>query len=181
MEVGWTTFGENRVQDMVVKAAEFPGASWEMIGHLQRNKAQLACSVMTKLHSLDSLELAEKLESILALNQPQRLLDVLVEVNTSEESTKHGIPGDQVLDFAAQLRRSPHLRPCGLMTVAHPDPRRAEAGFRLLASLRHQLMERDHGGWEELSMGMSSDLELAIAHGSTCVRLGTAIFGSRHP
>ncbi|MDR0782740.1 MAG: YggS family pyridoxal phosphate-dependent enzyme [Propionibacteriaceae bacterium] len=169
---------ENQVQEMSIKARELGATSWVFIGHLQRNKVPLACSVIAELQSLDSLRLAEALQRHLERIDSDRRLPVLVEVNTSGEVTKHGLASDQVLAFARSLKAYDRLEPRGLMTVAHPDPGLADLGFARLAALRSELWDRDGGGWAELSMGMSSDFDAAIAHGSTCVRIGTAIFGA---
>ena len=179
MASGCAQFGENRVREMVGKAEELPGASWVLVGHLQRNKVRVACSVMGELQSLDSLSLASALEEHYATAYPEDRLRVLVEVNTSGEATKGGVAGCEVMGFTRSLRDYEHLDPHGLMTVAHPNPVLAEKGFEAMADLRRQLRDRDGEGWEELSMGMSGDFEAAIAHGSTCVRIGTGIFGQR--
>ncbi len=180
LTIGCHNFAENRVQEMTAKAAEIGGdASWVLIGHLQRNKVGPACAVMRELQSLDSLKLAAALSAHLTAHYPGRRLTVLVEVNTSGEATKSGVRPDEVVAFTESLQDYPVLQPVGLMTVAHPDPTLAAAGFARLSQLRHLLQERDGGGWAELSMGMSHDFESAIAHGSTCVRIGTAIFGVR--
>jgi len=176
---GCTQFGENRVQEMVGKAGELRGASWVLIGHLQRNKAGLACTVMSELQSLDSTRLAEVLERWYEEHRPDERLKVLVEVNTSGESTKSGVHLDDVLTFTRSLKGYSHLDVRGLMTVAHPDPDLAVAGFTQMSDLQRHLQDRDGGGWQELSMGMSADFPSAISHGSTCVRIGTAIFGQR--
>ena len=172
--------GENKVQEMAAKAADLAMAvEWVLIGHLQRNKARQAARVMTELQSLDSLRLAEALERYFEESSATTRLPVLVEVNTSGEAAKWGVAPGDVASFTAGLAAFPHLEPRGLMTVAHPDPGRAEAGFRALAGLRDRLRDRDGGGWDELSMGMSGDFGAAIRHGSTCVRIGTALFGPR--
>jgi len=179
ISAGCTEFGENRVQEMAAKAGQLSGVSWVLIGHLQRNKAALACTVMSELQSLDSLKLAAVLDRWYEENRPDEQLKVLVEVNTSGEPSKSGVHPDSVLDFTASLRSYPHLDVQGLMTVAHPDPQLADAGFAMMSSLQNRLQDRDGHGWHELSMGMSADFVSAIAHGSTCVRIGTAIFGQR--
>ncbi|MCL2481910.1 MAG: YggS family pyridoxal phosphate-dependent enzyme [Propionibacteriaceae bacterium] len=180
--IGCTRFGENRVQEMAVKASRLgSGVSWTLIGHLQRNKAALACTVMSELQSLDSLELARVLEHELEATRLDQRLPVLVEVNTSGEPTKNGIAPGEVMEFTRELAAFGHLDPRGLMTVADPDPVRADAGFAMMADLQRQLKDRDGQGWDELSMGMSGDYRAAIAHGSTCVRIGTAIFSQRAP
>ena len=176
---GCTQFGENRVQEMVAKSTQLRGVSWVLIGHLQRNKAGLACGVMSELQSLDSLKLAEVLDRWYEVNRPDQMVKVLVEVNTSGESTKSGVHPDDVLSFTRSLEAYAHLDVSGLMTVAHPDPALADAGFALMSDLQRRLRDRDGGGWTDLSMGMSADFPSAIAHGSTCVRIGTAIFGHR--
>jgi len=181
--LGVTAFAENRVQEMAAKAEALAGSGhlvdWVMIGHLQRNKAAAACSVMSELQSLDSLDLALALERWYDRVRPEQRLPVLVEVNTSGEDSKSGIPVEEVMDFTARLHGMEHLRLRGLMTVAHPDPDLAELGFVALSNLRMALQDRDGGGWPELSMGMSGDFQRAIARGATCVRIGTAIFGAR--
>ncbi|MDR0487933.1 MAG: YggS family pyridoxal phosphate-dependent enzyme [Propionibacteriaceae bacterium] len=180
VKAGCKNFGENRVQDMVAKATELDDfISWVMIGHLQRNKVRAACTVMRQLQSLDSIELAQALETEYSTKYHRGGLDLLVQVNTSQETTKHGVAVDEVLEFAEALKAFPHLNPTGLMTVAHPDPALADKCFKTMATLQRQLRDRDGGGWDELSMGMSSDFVSAIAHGSTCIRIGTAIFGHR--
>ena len=179
ISAGCSQLGENRVQEMVGKASQLPRVSWVLIGHLQRNKASLACTVMSELQSLDSLTLAQVLDRWYEQNRPEERLKVLVEVNTSGESSKSGIHPDDVLDFTQSLKVYPHLDVSGLMTVAHPDPALAAAGFAQMSDLQHRLQDRDCGGWHELSMGMSADFPSAISHGSTCVRIGTAIFGQR--
>lgn len=180
IKLGCLSFGENRVQEMAAKAGELDGkVSWILIGHLQRNKVALAASVMSQLQSLDSLRLALAIQRHFDSAGIERRLPVLVEVNTSNQATKTGLPPDQVIYFTSQLSSFDHLQPCGLMTVAHTDPEMAQVGFATLANLLSQLQDRDGGGWAELSMGMSGDYKAAIQHGSTCVRIGTAIFGMR--
>jgi len=178
MAAGRVSFGENRVQEMAAKAALLgPGVSWCLVGHLQRNKVYQALAAMTELQSLDSARLAEVLQRALAASGAR--LRVLVEVNTSGEASKHGLDPGEVMAFTAGLVAYPNLAAVGLMTVAHPDPILAGAGFDQVVELQDRLRQRDGGGWDELSMGMSGDFEAAIGHGSTCVRIGTAIFGAR--
>lgn len=180
LAIGLHQFGENRVKEMAAKADELgPGISWVLIGHLQRNKVALAARVIDELQSLDSLALAGALQRQSVDGSAIRRLPVLVEVNTSGESSKSGILPERLLEFTTALRDYPGLEPRGLMTVAHPDPALAAQGFARLAELRRRLQDRDGGGWAELSMGMSGDFAAAIAHGSTCLRIGTALFGQR--
>lgn len=176
---GCRQFGENRVGELVAKAEEVStlGIEWVLIGHLQRNKASAVAHRIVELQSLDSLKLARVLQQ--ELDKSDSTLRVFIEVNSSGEDSKYGLLPDDVGEFSKALRVYDRLVPVGLMTVAHPDPVLAEQGFSLMQVLQARLRNRDGGGWNELSMGMSGDFEKAIAHGSTCVRVGTAIFGSR--
>jgi pyridoxal phosphate enzyme (YggS family) len=177
--------GENKVQEAAAKASELARLTdlrWAMIGHLQTNKAKDVAAFAAEFHALDSLRLAETLDR--RLEQVDRTLDVFIEVNTSGEPTKNGVDPDAVRDLALGLRSCQRLRPRGLMTIAAntSDRDRVAACFDLLADLRDRLRADDRlDGYHELSMGMSGDFELAIAHGATTVRVGTAIFGRRPP
>ena len=177
--LGCAALAENRVQEMAAKAAELPGVEWVLIGQLQLNKVAKACALAREIQSLDRLELAQAIDRWYSRHRLEGRLPVLVEVNASGESTKAGLPADQVMGFTRALRAYRHLDVRGLMTVAHPDPGLADGCFRQLAELRERLRDRDGQGWDELSMGMSGDFAAAIAHGSTCVRIGTALFGER--
>ena len=179
---GCRWFGENRLQELRDKAAEvsdLADISWSVIGHVQRNKAAVVVDLAAELQSLDSLELAADLER--RLDAAGRTLDVLVQVNTSGEATKSGLAADDLEAFTRALRAYPRLVPTGLMTIAMPSEDEAEvaACFDQLVALQDSLRQRDGGGWDDLSMGMSGDFRLAIAHGSTCVRIGSALFGPR--
>lgn len=179
---GCRWFGENRLQELRDKATELSDlddVSWSVIGHVQRNKASLIVEHASELQSLDSLDLAADLDR--RLDAAGRHLDVLVQVNTSGEITKSGLSLDEVEEFTRALRRYPRLVAKGLMTIAMPssDDREVAACFEKLVTVRDKLRDRDGGGWDELSMGMSGDFRLAIACGSTCVRIGSAIFGPR--
>jgi PLP dependent protein len=177
---GQRDFGENYVQELVAKAdelAELAGIRWHMIGHLQRNKARQIVRVVSSVHTVDSVRLAEELGKRASdLAQP---LSVLVEVNVGGEAQKSGCrPGDlgSVLDA---IETAPSLRLTGLMCVPPhtADPAVARPFFEQLVRLRDA-----HGGstrMPELSMGMTHDLEHAIRAGATIVRVGTAIFGAR--
>lgn len=185
-DAGMRIFGENKVQEAATKAAELAGHAdleWAMIGHLQRNKARDVAAFASEFHALDSLRLAEVLQH--RLEQADRILDVFIEVNTSGEQSKFGLPPEEVVDLAAALGSLDRLRPRGLMTIAANSADRGdvEACFVRMTELRQRLRDDDRvsGSYEELSMGMSGDFELAIAHGATTVRIGTAIFGARPP
>jgi pyridoxal phosphate enzyme (YggS family) len=179
---GCRWFGENRLQELREKAAELSDLgdlSWSVIGHVQRNKAAVVVDLAAELQSLDSVELAADLGR--RLEAAGRTLDVLVQVNTSGEATKSGLAPDDVETFTLALRPYVGLVPKGLMTIALPstDDREVGACFDALVAVRDRLRDRDGGGWDDLSMGMSGDFRLAIAHGSTCVRIGSALFGPR--
>jgi hypothetical protein len=154
-----------------------------MIGHLQTNKAGKAAELFSAIDSVDSLKLAEKLND--SAHKAGKKLAVLIEVNVGGESAKSGMPTDspeldRLLSAAPQLD---HLEICGLMTVPPftEDPQQAGLFFRKLREMRDQIAVRKLPGvrMDVLSMGMSRDFEVAIAEGSTCVRLGTVIFGNR--
>jgi pyridoxal phosphate enzyme (YggS family) len=185
-DAGMRIFGENKVQEAAAKAAELahrPDLQWAMIGHLQRNKARDVVAFAAEFHALDSLRLAETLQS--RLEQADRTLDVFIEVNSSGEPSKFGLPPDDVVDLAVALGGLDRLRPRGLMTIAANSADRGvvEACFVRMTELRRRLQDDDRvaGSYAELSMGMSGDFELAIAHGATTVRIGTAVFGARPP
>ncbi|MDR0416821.1 MAG: YggS family pyridoxal phosphate-dependent enzyme, partial [Propionibacteriaceae bacterium] len=161
--------------------ADEPALRWSLIGHLQTNKARAAVAAADEIQSVESLRLAAALQR--QCEVLDRRLGVLVEVNTSGEASKFGLDPADVTAFAAQLAQFDRLDARGLMTVARQsaDPGQVRPCFERLAGLRERLRDRDGGGWPELSMGMSQDFELAVACGSTCVRVGTAVFGSRPP
>jgi len=172
---GVGNFAENRPQELAAKAAALPGLDWVLIGPLQRNKAGLAAKFATQFQALDSLAVAQALDRRLI---DGRRLDVMIEVNTSGEPTKHGVAPDDAPALARGLLACPALHPIGLMTVAvnSTDDAVVRACFRRLRQVQARL---GIGEYPELSMGMSSDFETAIEEGATVVRLGTAIFGPR--
>jgi hypothetical protein len=185
---GQRLFGENRVQEFAGKSpslGDLSGAQFHMIGHLQSNKAKLAAELFTAVDSVDSRKLAERLNS--AAESRGKTLDLLIEINVGGEAAKSGItPGsrelDELLEHASEWK---NVRVRGLMTVPPftDDPEDARPYFRQLRQLRDSIGRRSLGGVaiDQLSMGMSHDFEVAIAEGSTCVRVGTAIFGERKP
>lgn len=181
-ELGYRSFGENKVQEAAAKAetlTHLPALKWSIIGHLQKNKAKQLAQFAAEFQALDSLRVAAELNKRL---QPLgRKLRVLVQVNSSAEPQKFGLPPDEVANFAKQLRAFDSLEVRGLMTLAvfSDDANQVGACFARMSQLQAELRELDGGGWDELSMGMSGDFELAIAHGATCVRVGQAIFGDR--
>lgn len=183
---GLRVFGENRVQEFGEKApalADLKDAAWHLIGHLQSNKARKAVELFHAVDSVDSLRLAEKLNQ--AAEQTGKKLPVLIEIKVGEEESKAGIPMDSP-ELESLLRGASnldHLQVAGLMTVPPftEDPEGARPYFRLLRDLRDTIAARKLPGiaMDVLSMGMSHDFEVAIEEGSTCVRVGSAIFGAR--
>lgn len=183
-DAGYHRLGENRVQEALDKwqrTRDWPGIEWAVIGHLQTNKARDVARFAVEFQALDSLRLARELDK--RLQAEGRGLDVLVQVNSSGEAQKSGLAPADVPTLARELAAFDALRVRGLMTLAvrSDDPDRVAACFQRMQDLQRQLRDDDRaaGSWDELSMGMSGDLELAIAHGSTCVRVGRAIFGER--
>lgn len=181
---GMTRFGENKAQDIRARAASFADtqAQWVMIGHLQTNKAKEIARHASEIQSLDRRELAEALERRLEIEG--RTLDALVQVKTSHEPSKFGLDPAELEDFLRFLaEHTPRLRVQGLMTMAvnEPDAQAVRACFRRLRELRDAMREKNIQGisLDRLSMGMSGDYELAVAEGSTEVRIGSAIFGDR--
>jgi PLP dependent protein len=185
-EAGLRVFGENRVQEFAGKLEalrDLPGAEWHLIGHLQTNKASKAAELFSAIDSVDSAKLAEKLNS--AAEKLQKRLPVLIEVNVGDEQQKTGVRAEageflELLDSFGELR---NLVVTGLMTIPPytQDPEGARPYFKTLRQLASQIASRELPGinMNVLSMGMSHDFEVAIEEGSTCVRVGSAIFGER--
>jgi pyridoxal phosphate enzyme (YggS family) len=183
---GQRLFGENRVQEFADKAgalSDLPDAEWHMIGHLQTNKAAKASELFTAVDSVDSLRLAEKLNT--AAQAAGKRLPVLLEINVGGEAAKSGAApdSDELEQLLVAVPGLQALQVRGLMTIPPftEDPQQARPYFRRLRELRDQIAARHLPAvnLDVLSMGMSHDLEAAIEEGSTCVRLGTAIFGER--
>jgi len=181
---GCREFGENKAQEALNKAeamADLADLRWSVIGHLQTNKARIVARFASEFQALDSLRVAEALDH--RLQAEGRSLDVLVQVNTSGEASKFGLPPQDVTDFVRQLPAYTALRVRGLMTLAllSANPARVRPCFALLRDLRERLRQDAPAGivMDELSMGMSGDFELAIEEGATVVRVGQAIFGAR--
>jgi pyridoxal phosphate enzyme (YggS family) len=185
-EAGVRLFGENRVQEFEGKSAalsDLNGAEWHMIGHLQRNKSRLAAETFRAVDSVDSLRLLQRLNG--AAEQLGKKLPILIEINIGGETAKTGVAADsaeleQILTSAPQYE---FVQIRGLMTVPpySDDPEQSRPFFRSMRELRDQIAARKLPAisTETLSMGMSHDFEVAIEEGSTCVRIGTALFGER--
>jgi pyridoxal phosphate enzyme (YggS family) len=181
---GCRLLGENKVQEAYRKwnaLADLADLRWSVIGHLQTNKAKLVARFAAEFQALDSLHVAEALERRLQIEG--RALDVLVQVNTSGESSKYGLPPQEVAAFLQALPAFSALRVRGFMTLAllSADAAQVRQCFVRLRELRDRLRQEapDGIGLDELSMGMSGDYEIAIEEGATIVRLGQAIYGAR--
>ena len=182
--LGVHELGENKVQEAQGKweaMEDLADLRWVLIGHLQTNKAKHAARFVSEFQALDSARLAEALDR--RLQMEGRAIDVLVQVNTSGEDSKFGLPPEKVMDFVRTLPAYSSLRVRGLMTLAlfSKDESLVRPCFVRLRELRDRLRQEAPDGivMDELSMGMSGDFEMAIEEGATTVRVGTAIFGAR--
>lgn len=184
IELGATDIGENRVQEAEEKIEEVgrERARWHLVGHLQANKARRAIKLFDVIHSLDSIDLARRLDR-LCVQERRDQLPVLIQVDLGHEETKSGIAEIELEQLVEGLGKLSRLELIGLMTLPpyFEDPEHNRPYFRKLRELRDGLSLRgvfgDRKG--ELSMGMTHDFEVAIEEGATMVRIGTAIFGER--
>ena len=185
-DAGQRAFGESRIQELVVKIPEMPAdVAWHFIGHLQTNKvrALVGTSRIALIESIDSARLLNLVDT--ESERAGITSRVLMQVHVAQEETKFGFTPDELLDYFRSRRfeslKATHI--CGLMGMASntDDTDRIRADFEAIASLRRRIMELcpDLRGFDTLSMGMSDDYPLAIAAGSTLVRIGTALFGPR--
>ena len=179
-----TAFGENMVQEAISKMSAFnniDNIEWHLIGHLQKNKVKFCPGNFQWIHSIDSIELAKKLEERCALKQQN--INVLIQVNLSQEKSKYGVQQlDELFQLAETLHAGQWIKLRGLMTIPAPDLGETSTRklFEKLRMWRDQLQnELDAPEITELSMGMTADFQWAIQEGATMIRLGTAIFGSR--
>jgi pyridoxal phosphate enzyme (YggS family) len=192
-ELGLRDFGENRVEEAEAKVGPLPGdISWHMIGHVQSRKAKRVASIFQRVHSVDSLRLARRLDKAAAARENP--LPVLLEFNVSGETTKYGFDAhewdtdsasrDQILAQVEEMISLPWLRLQGLMTMAPivANPEEARPVFSRLRALRDVLAQAfGQADWSHLSMGMTDDFEVAIEEGATHVRVGRAIFAPAMP
>lgn len=179
---GLTRFGENKAQELKQKAEELAHHSsleWVIIGYLQTNKAKEVAKYAHEIQSLDRLDLAQALDR--RLQGEGRSIDALIQVKTSSEESKSGMEPAQVLAFLEQLKDYDTLRVKGFMTIAEnsTDPEVVRDCFKRLRELAEQARQATGLALPTLSMGMSADYDIAIAEGSTEVRIGSAIFGAR--
>ena len=185
-DAGLRLFGENRVQEFATKAVglrDLAEAEWHMIGHQQSNKAVKAAELFAHVDSVDSLRLAQKLNT--SASQLGKKLSVLIEINIGGEQVKNGVAPDSA-ELEHLLTGAPEFSSLefrGLMTVPpyNDDPEQSRPYFRRMLELFDEIAQRNLASvrMDILSMGMSHDFEVAIEEGSTCVRIGTAIFGER--
>ncbi|MFS8064567.1 MAG: YggS family pyridoxal phosphate-dependent enzyme [Luteimonas sp.] len=181
-DAGQRAFGENYVQEARAKQAELRAIAarieWHLIGHLQSNKARDAAKLFDWVQTVDRPKLVAALAQHRAPTRPP--LNVLVQVNIDDESSKHGCRPDAVTMLADAIAAQPRLALRGLMAIPapHPDPDSRRPAFRYMKQLFEELGAR-HPRIDTLSMGMSDDYEIAIEEGATMVRMGTALFGER--
>lgn len=180
ISAGVTIFGENYVQEARGKVEQIghTGLQWHLIGHLQTNKAKYAVGLFDLIHSVDSIKLAGELSRRAVAED--RVVDCLIEVNLSQENSKFGIEKEEVLELASVIQDLQNISLKGLMTMPpyFDDPELARPYFIALRRLKEEI-ERDGISLSDLSMGMSTDFEVAIEEGATMVRVGRAIFGER--
>ena len=179
---GMREFGENKPQELRDKAKLLnKQVSWHMIGSLQKNKIKYVVGTAALIHSIDSVSLAEAIEK--EAKKQELVVDILLEVNIAKEESKHGFLEDELFTAVQEIAKLSHLRIKGLMTVA-PYTENAEENRRYFRKMRELLVDInakniDNVSMDSLSMGMSSDYEVAIEEGATMVRIGTGIFGER--
>jgi pyridoxal phosphate enzyme (YggS family) len=184
LKLGVTDFGENRIQEAEGKINDIGrrAARWHLVGHLQANKARRAVRLFDCIHSLDSVDLAKRLNQV-CIEEGREALPLLIQIDLGGEETKTGIDPRQLPELLDSVKQCQRLRLIGLMTLPpyFENPDCARPYFKTLRELRDQLQPQGHfgKGAGELSMGMSHDFEIAIEEGATMVRVGTAIFGER--
>ena len=179
-DCGHRLFGESRVQEAEEKIPLLPAdLEWHFIGHIQKNKVRKILTLFDTLHSVDSLDLARRIDKIaegLGLRP-----SVFLQVNIAAEESKHGFAPEELRSQIGELLAMGSLNICGLMAIppAVADPEESRPQFRAVRQLQDELASDTGADFPELSMGMSGDFEVAIEEGSTIVRVGTSIFGER--
>lgn len=182
METGVNIFGENKVQEIVKKEVELPkDVEWHLIGHLQRNKVRQIAGKVKRIHSVDSLRLAEQIQK--EYEKIGEIADILLEVNVAREESKYGLMPEETEAVIREIANFPNIKVHGLMTIAPfvEDPEKNRIHFQNLRKLLVDINAKniDNISMDELSMGMTGDYEVAIEEGATYIRVGTGIFGSR--
>lgn len=185
MQAGEVLFGENKAQELRDKfplMQQYNRVEWHFIGHLQTNKVKDVVKYVTLIHSVDRLKLGQALHQ--QLIKENKTMDILVQINTSYEESKFGIPPELALELVEQLSQFETLNIKGLMTIGKLNATNDETRycFRLLTSIQAQIREREFPRVEMdvLSMGMSGDFKVAIEEGATIIRVGTSVFGERY-
>lgn len=181
-DAGQRIFGESRPQEMVAKQAQLPAdIEWIMIGHLQTNKVKMIAPFVSMISSVDSERLIDEIEKQAA--KCERVIDILLEVHVAREETKSGWDIDELRTYLASgaLDRMTHVRVRGVMTIASntDDESIVRGDFERIRAIYDELKPRFGAAFDTLSIGMSDDYLVALEYGSTMVRIGTAIFGSR--
>ncbi len=180
-QAGQRLFGENYPQELAQKAQELAhltGLQWHFIGPIQSNKTRLIAEHASWVHSIDRLKIATRLSEQRAADAPA--LQVLLQINISDEESKAGIKPAEMLTLAHSVAKLPKLELRGLMAIPKPgDEQQLAADFAAMQALSHSLQQH-YPHATELSMGMSNDWPLALRYGATMIRLGTAIFGARN-
>jgi pyridoxal phosphate enzyme (YggS family) len=181
VDAGITTFGENRVQEARPKVLAVVGASWHLIGPLQSNKARKAVELFDAIETVDSVDLARRLDRLAGELRPGQGLPALLQVNVDRDAAKAGVDPSDLDRALAELEGLENLRIDGLMTVGRQvsTPEHARQTFRSLRELSERLRGRRRILGPALSMGMTDDFEVAIEEGATIVRIGRALFGER--
>jgi pyridoxal phosphate enzyme (YggS family) len=183
IDAGATILGENYIQE-ARKKIEILGQkiSWHFIGHLQTNKAKYAVDLFDMIHSVDSFHVAERLNR--ECQKKNRIIPILIQVNISSEDTKYGVDPQRIFKLIKDISELQYIRLQGLMTMPpwSTDPENSRPYYISLRKLRDDLdaLGLENVCLKELSMGMSSDFEVAIEEGATLIRVGTSIFGARH-
>lgn len=182
LAAGQQLFAENRVQEAEPKIARVPGARWHLVGHLQSNKARRALELFEVIGSVDSLELAQRLDRLAGELGLERV-PVYLQVNVDADPAKEGFAPERIEADLPSVAGLPHLELLGLMTVGQLalDPEEARPTFVRLRELSGRLRLAEPGLAAGLSMGMSDDFEVAVEEGATLVRVGRALFGERPP
>ncbi len=177
---GFSRVGENRVQEALEKQESVNEMKWDLIGHLQSNKAKLVAGRFTRVQTIDSIKLLTKIHS--ALLRQEEKISILIQVNTGRDPAKAGIMEDQCEELIEKAMSFPTLKVEGFMTIAPyapDDPKIARNAFSRLRELRDRMVNQFNLSLSELSMGMTGDLHEAVAEGSTMIRVGSALFGQR--
>lgn len=181
--VGQVDFGENYVQELNEKRVQLADrpVRWHFIGHLQTNKVKYIAGYVHLIHSVDNLKLAEEIQK--RGEKENRRIEVLIEVHTTDEATKHGAAPGEVVGMVKKMSRLDHVRINGLMTMGpfSDDPNDSRPSFQKVVDLKRRIEQEgvENVSMSQLSMGMTHDFEVAIEEGATIIRIGTAIFGER--